>query len=701
MRRWLLAGILCCSALLAGGAALDRLYPPDLSRFHDRSTLVLDADGKVLRAFTSSDDRWRLLAEPRDVDPLFLRLLIAYEDRRFRWHPGVDPLAVLRASAQFLSSGEVVSGASTLTMQTARLLQPHSRNLGGKIVEALRALQLELRYSKDEILTLYLTLAPYGGNLEGVRAASLAYFGKEPRSLTPAEAALLVALPQSPERRRPDLRPAIARDARNWVIDVLAARRALTAVQRREAADRPVPKARQTLPFLAPHLAVALAAEARPGATVRTFIDSGIQRGLERLAFESARNFPDGADVAIVVVDNRDRSVVGYVGSSDFFGKAGQNDLVRAHRSPGSTLKPFAYAMAFDDGILHPESLIDDAPYRFGDYAPRNFDRDFQGTITARVALQQSLNIPAVAVVNRIGPERFAARLQQAGAELVYPKDSTGAGSLAIVLGGTGISLLDLTMLYASLADGGGVRRLSLRQGDGAAEEAPRRFVGQPAAWYVGDILVGSTPPDSYASTATPGSRRRIAFKTGTSFGFRDAWAVGYSGRYTVGIWTGHADATPRPGQFGRNTAAPIMLRAFDLLPPEPATPARKPSDVLTVNAAGSLPPNLQMFDPSAPLLAIGPAPRLRTPAPRIVFPPQGALIEVRRTDRAVQPLALKAEGGQGPLRWVVNDRLVPLSETTAATTLWQPDGDGFTRIAVVDASGRSSVVEVRVRISE
>ena len=224
--------------------------------------------------------------------------------------------------------------------------------------------------------------------------------------------------------------------------------------------------------------------------------------------------------------------------------------------------------------------------------------------------------------------------------------------------------------------------------------------MGQRAAWYVGDILVGSTPPDSYASTATPGSRRRIAFKTGTSFGFRDAWAVGYSGRYTVGIWTGHADATPRPGQFGRNTAAPIMLRAFDLLPPEPATPARKPNDVLTVNAVGSLPPNLQMFDPSAPPLAIGPAPRLRTPAPRIVFPPQGALIEVRRTDSAVQPLALKAEGGQGPLRWMVNDRLVPLSDT-ATTTLWQPDGDGFTRIAVVDASGRSSVVDVRVRISE
>lgn len=698
MRRWLLAGIVLAASALAGGAVLDRLYPPDLSRFHDRSTLVVDADGRILRAFTSSDDRWRLLAGPQDVDPLFLKLLLAYEDRRFRWHPGVDPLSMLRAMGQFIAHGEIVSGASTLTMQTARLLEPHSRDLTGKALEALRALQLELHYSKEEILTLYLTLAPYGGNLEGVRAASLGYFGKEPRTLAPAEAALLVALPQSPERRRPDLHPKAARTARDWVVEVVAGRGSLSAAQRRDALDRPVPNTRDSMPFLAPHLSLALASEARAGSTVRTFVQGGLQRGLERLALESARNFADGADVAIIVVDNRDRRVIGYVGSADFFAKSGQNDLVRARRSPGSTLKPFAYAMAFDDGLLHPESLIEDAPYRFGDYAPRNFDRDFQGTITARSALQQSLNVPAVAVVNRIGPERFAAGLQQAGAELAYPKDATGAGSLAIVLGGAGISLLDLTMLYVGLADGGSMRRLALHESDGADKEPPRRLVGERAAWYVGDILVGSTPPDSYASTATPGSSRRIAFKTGTSFGFRDAWAVGYSGRYTVGVWTGHADATPRPGQFGRNTAAPIMLRAFDLLPPEPAAPARRPGDVLSVTGAGDLPPSLQVFDPSAPQLAIGSTARTRVPAPRIVFPPQGALIEVSRADQALQPLVLKAEGGQGPLRWVVNDRPIP---ATAATTLWQPDGAGFTRIAVVDASGRSSVVEVRVQIAE
>ncbi|MGE0152511.1 MAG: penicillin-binding protein 1C [Reyranellaceae bacterium] len=693
MRRLLLVSTLCCAALLAAGAVLDRLFPPDLSRFEDRSTLVLDADGKVLRAFTSRDERWRLLATPQDVDPLFLKLLLAYEDRRFRWHPGVDPLSAVRAAGQYVAHGEIVSGASTLTMQTARLLEPHSRDLAGKLFEMARALQLELRYSKQEILTLYLTLAPYGGNLEGVRAAALAYLGKEPRRLTPAEAALLVALPQSPERRRPDLRPDLARRERNWVIEVLAGRGALSAAQRADAVDQPVPAERRALPFLAPHLALALAGEAPPGATVRTHVLGGLQRGLERLAFETSRNFADGADLAMVAVDNRERKVVAYVGSADFFGKAGQNDLARAKRSPGSALKPFAYALAFDDGILHPETLIDDSPYRFGDYAPRNFDRDFQGMLTARSALQQSLNIPAVAVVNRIGPERFAAGLQQAGAALLYPKDASGAGSLAIVLGGAGISLLDLTMLYAGLADGGAMLPLSLRQGDRAAAEKPRRFVGARAAWYVGDILLGSAPPDSYAPTATPGSRRHIAFKTGTSFGFRDAWAVGYSPRYTVGVWVGHADGTPRPGQFGRNAAAPVMLRAFDLLPPEDLTPPRRPADALTVAGTAALPPYLQMFDPSERPIAIGPRHRLHTAAPRILYPVDGALVELHRG--AAGDLPLKAEGGQGPLRWVVN------GEPLAGQAAWRPDGDGFARIAVVDALGRSSAVQVRVQLAD
>lgn len=702
MRRLGLIALIACGVAIAAGAVLDRLYPPDLSRFHDRSTLVVDADGKILRAFTSTDDRWRLLATPADVDPLLIDLLIAYEDRRFRWHPGIDSLAALRAVGQLVASGRVVSGASTLTMQTARLLEPHSRDLAGKAFEALRALQLELRYSKDEILTLYLTLAPYGGNLEGVRAASLAYFGKEPQVLAPAEAALLVALPQSPERRRPDLHPETARRERDWVVDVLAARGALTPAQHRDSRDIAVPTQRIPLPFLAPHLAQALAREGSGGSTVGTYIRGELQRGLERLALDSARKFADGADLALIAVDNRSRQVIGYVGSADFFGKTGQNDLVRARRSPGSALKPFAYAMAFDDAILHPESLIDDAPYRFGDYSPRNFDRDFQGTVTARTALQQSLNIPAVAVVNRVGAERFAATLQQAGATLVYPKDASGTGSLAIVLGGAGISLADLAMLYAGLADGGTMRPLALRRDDTAPVSEPRRFVGERAAWYVGDVLAGSTPPDSYAGGTVAGNRRRIAFKTGTSFGFRDALAIGYSDRYTVAVWVGHADGSPRPGQFGRNTAAPIMLRAFDLLPGENLTPPPQPADVLTARGHGGLPPNLQAFDPSAPPLAIGPRPRNAAGAPRIVFPPEGAVVEVRRRDATLQPLALKAEGGQGPLRWLVNDRPLPgLVSMGAPATLWQPDGNGFARIAVVDAAGRSSAVQIRVQVAE
>ncbi|HXP75585.1 MAG TPA: penicillin-binding protein 1C [Stellaceae bacterium] len=667
---------------------LDRVFPPDLARAQQASVVVADRDGSILRAFETKEGAWQLPTSAEDVDPGYLALLHAYEDRRFDEHVGVDPLAVARAAWQWASSGHIVSGASTLTMQAARLLEPRSRSLGAKLHQMARALQLEERLSKERILSIYLTLAPFGGNLEGVRAASLAYFGKEPRRLSLGEAALLVALPQSPERLRPDRHPEAALAARAKVLRRLEEHGVLSQTDVADALSEPLPATRLAFPFLAPHLTQHLAAKAAPGSTIATPIDRGLQSSLEALAKREALRFDDAGDLAVVVVENRAHAVRAYLGSADFFGPHGQIDLARAQRSPGSALKPFIYGLAFEDRVIHPASLIDDEPMRFGDYVPRNFDRQFQGTVSVREALQQSLNVPAVALLDRVGAVRFVGDLRAAGAGLGFRR-LVGTPSLPVALGGLGISLADLTMLYASFPNGGEAAALRLTEG-GAPK--PVRLMGSAAAWYVTDILRGSPLPEGYAQALGLTRARDIAFKTGTSYGFRDAWAVGYSPDYTVGVWVGRADGSPRPGHYGRNTATPILLKAFDLLPPDQRGFGEAPADALSASTNEELPPGLRHFAPDRP----GPIHAGAGAAPRILFPPDGAVVEWRAEDGAHGGLPLKAEGGAKPLAWIVNG--APLERATpAGSGAWQPDGEGFARIAVVDAEGRSAEVRVRV----
>ena len=676
-------------ALVGGALAhLDRADPPDLTRAERASVVVVDREGAILRAFETADGAWRLPTAAEDVDPRYLLLLRAYEDRRFDEHGGVDVLAVLRAAGQWAANGRIVSGASTLTMQAARLLEPEPRSLGAKLRQMARALQLEERLDKRRILGIYLTLAPFGGNLEGVRAASLAYFGKEPRHLTLGEAALLVVLPQSPERLRPDRHPEAARSARAKVLERLREHGDISADEAQEAMAEPLPEARLAFPFRAPHLAQELAAKASPGGVVTTSIDSGVQRGLESLARREVQRFDDGADIAAVVVENRTRAVLGYLGSADFFGPRGQIDLARAKRSPGSALKPFIYGLAFDDRAIHPASLIDDEPIRFGDYAPRNFDREFQGTVSVREALQQSLNVPAVELMDRVGPVRFVGDLRAAGARIGFHR-LVGTPSLPVALGGLGIDLADLTMLYAAFPNGGAVAPLRITAAEGAASV---RLMGPAAAWYVSDILRGSPLPPGFAQALGLTRARDVAFKTGTSYGFRDAWAVGFSPDYTVGVWVGRADGSPRPGHVGRNTSTPILLKIFDLLPSDTRGFDAAPADALVARSSAELPPGMRHFarESQAPARASGPEP------PRILFPPDGAVVEWHGENAARGGLPLKAEGGAKPLAWVVNG--APLDRPSlAGNGLWQPDGEGFARIAVVDAKGRSAEVRVRV----
>ena len=673
------------AAAFAGGMAglFQAFGPAPLGRDLEVSTIVVDRDGKLLRAYLTSEGRWRLKATRKEVDPRFLEALLAYEDKRFFDHRGVDPLASLRAAYQLTTHGRIVSGGSTLTMQVARLIEPRvKRSLYAKLHEAMRALQLEWALSKDEILSLYLALAPYGGNLEGVRSASLIYFGKEPRRLTLGEAALLVALPQSPEFRRPDRFPAAAKRARDRVLDRIAGRGLYSPSEIAHAKQEPVPTERKPMTLLAPHAADEAYVASPKERVLRLTIDAGLQKALEKLAHERARSLGPDLSVAIVVIDNATGEVLARVASPDYFDfrRAGQVDLTRAVRSPGSALKPFIYGIGFEDGLIHPETLIEDRPIHFAGYSPENFDLTFQGTVTVRRALQQSLNTPAVAVLDEVGPNRVIARLAEAGAPLVLPKGE--APGLALGLGGVGVRLTDLTMLYAGLARQGTVAPLVEQLG--LPPPQPKRLIEPVAAWYVGSVLLGTPPPENAAGG-------RIAFKTGTSYGYRDAWAIGFDGKHTIGVWAGRPDGAPVVGLAGRVTAAPILFDAFARLGQslQPLLPA--PKGVLIATTI-KLPPPLRRF---AAREAAGEA---MTPRVQIVFPPNGASLELSgATGAAPDPIAIKIASGSPPFN-VLRNGMPIAGKKSARTLFFEPDGPGFVRLTVTDATGAADSVMVRLQ---
>ncbi len=645
------------------------------------SKIVVDRDGRILRAYANADGRWRLRASVEDVDPRFLKMLIAYEDRRFYEHDGVDPIALLRAIYLLAKNGRVVSGASTLSMQVARLLEPRrERTLPAKLFQMVRAVQLERALSKKEILSLYLSLAPYGGNLEGIRAASLAYFGKEPKRLTLPQSALLVALPQSPEHRRPDRAPGAARAARDRVLDRMVEEGIVPADEASLAKREPVPASREPMPALAPHAADQALLANPPAEMHRLTIEAPLQKSLEDLARDRARALGPDISVAILVIDNASGEVLARVASADYFDerRAGQVDMTQAVRSPGSALKPFIYGFGFEDGLVHPETLIEDRPARYGNYAPENFDLTFQGTVTVRRALQLSLNVPAVALLDKVGANRLTARLAQAGGPLRLPKGE--APGLAMGLGGIGVTLSDLTMLYAGLARLGTALPIVERSESLMLARPPRRLLDPVAAWYVGNVLIGTPPPDN----APP---HRIAYKTGTSYGYRDAWAVGFDGRRTIGVWVGRPDGAPVPGLVGRVAAAPVLFDAFarggQAITSLPSAPR---GAILATN--GKLPVPLQRFQPGG-IAGQGGEPL------RILFPPNGARLELSAGASSAVPL--KIAGGVEPLTVLVNGRPLPDAHSKR-TILFEPEGPGFVRLTVTDSKGAADSVMVRLQ---
>ncbi|EHK00259.1 penicillin-binding protein 1C [Agrobacterium tumefaciens] len=676
------------AALLAGGAAfgldaLDKAYPPPLEAAQQRSFEVLDRDGRLLRAFATPDGRWRLKTSAAEVDPQFLRMLIAYEDQRFYDHNGIDPWALLRSAWQLASNGRIVSGASTLSMQVARLIEPRTdRSFSAKFLQGLRALQIERRLDKAEILDLYLNIAPYGGNLEGVRAASLAWFGKEPARLDTAEAALLVALPQLPEKRRPDRFPDAARQARERVLQRLAVERVVGEGEAERATLAAVPANRRDLPAYAPHMAAAARVKFPNATEAHSTLRLPIQRELEAVARHAAEKLTEKVSVAIVMADAQTGDILAEVGSADYLDTArrGFVEMSRAVRSPGSTLKPFIYGLAFENGLIGQETIIEDRPADFSGYRPRNFDMHYQGDVSIRQALQLSLNVPAVKLLDAVSPSALMVRFRRVGVKLLLP--TTEAPGLAIALGGAGISLVDLVQLYAGLAGGGDPVRL----GDGV-RSAPQRLAGDrlfadAAIWNVSDILSGVLPPLGM-------KQRGIAYKTGTSYGYRDAWSVGYDGRHVIGVWVGRADNGAVPGIAGYATAAPILFEAFEksgvAITPMPAAP----SGVARV-AVSDLPANQRRFTLTASGLLSA---SRRESAPRIVYPPEGARVELSNQS-GISPLVLKLQGGRAPFRWLANGRPLP-DASLRRNSEWRPEGQGFSTLTVIDADGRASSVRV------
>lgn len=636
----------------------------------ENSVEMLDRNGKLLRAYTVADGRWRLATPLSGVDTRYLEMLVAYEDKRFYRHSGVDVLAMGRAVWQAIWNRRVISGGSTLTMQVARLLDNGSTGRWpGKLRQIRLALALERRLGKEAILTLYVNRAPFGGNLEGLRAATRAYFAKEPSRLTIAQSALLVALPQSPESRRPDRYKSTAIDARARVLSRAMRSGIIDNDALTVALTESIPAFRADFPALAAHLSDRRRLEDPNRILRRLTIDAELQEKLELLARRAALEAGQRLSIAMMIADHQTGEVLASVGSAGYRAddRLGFVDMTQAIRSPGSTLKPLIYGLAFDQGLAHPDTLIEDRPTAFGTYIPQNFDGRYRGTVRVRDALALSLNIPAVKLTEALGPPRLMAHLRRAGITAQLPGGRPG---LAIALGGLGVNLEGLVQLFAGLANGGRAVSLYSEFGFGGDDDI-RSIMSKEAAWQIGDILSGIAPPAGAA-------RQGLAYKTGTSYGYRDAWAIGYDGRHVAGVWMGRADGTPVPGAFGGDVAAPVLFEAFALLKPRIDRLPPAPPNVLKLGD-GQLPIPLQRFRSKSSILTTNER------APKLYFPPDGA-----RVSLAENILAIKVRDGVPPFSWLADGRPV-LTQSYDRTSEIDVSGPGFLTLTVIDAEGQSA----------
>lgn len=657
------AGIMFVGFILA-----DKLYPLRMTRFNDLSTIIYSGQ-QPIHVFHTRDEKWRILTRVSEVDPLYLKTLIAKEDKHFRSHPGINPVALLRAAYQWMRYGHVVSGGSTITMQTARLLEPRPRNISSKIIESFRALQLEWHYSKDDILSMYMTLAPFGGNIEGVKAASMSYFQKSPTHLEPSEVALLVALVQSPTRLHPFHYPERAMKARATLLRFMNKQQMLSAEKAAYYLLAPLPTHKAKFPREIPHLAWRLKNQHPKQRAIHTTIDLDLQKRVEFLLNSHAPYMPERSNTAILIVDHQLNKPVAYIASRDFYAHDdnGFVDYITAFRSPGSTLKPFIFGMGFDLGLLKPDTYLLDERRRFGAYYPRNFDKDIHGVVSAQEALAMSLNIPVVSLLNQIGVVRFLGLLKEADITPLLPR-SFESPSLAIALGGLGMSLEQLVTLYGGLAREGRVAPLSYLETSSTTFE--HSLFSPQAAKQVTTIL----------ATDLDGNHR-IALKTGTSYGYRDAWVIGFDKRYVIGIWTGHPDGTPMSAFSARDLVVPLLQKVVTVLPnDQSATSPHVTSPTLLLKKLSAT--NEQLC--------------VQKLNPQLIFPIDDTTVELEKTQNQYRPMPLTVTGGKRPYTWLIDG--VPLKATWQQKQFWQPDKPGFYTIAVVDANGHTDRADIEIK---
>ncbi|GAB3962437.1 penicillin-binding protein 1C [Spirosoma harenae] len=543
-----------------------------------------------------------MYAELPEITPTLQEAILFKEDKYFRYHPGFNPVAMGRAAVRNLLKGRRTSGASTITMQTVRLLEPRERTYGAKLIELFRAVQLEVHYSKDEILQLYLNLIPYGGNIEGLKSASLLYFGKSPALLSLAELTTLTIIPNRPSSLRLGIRNPLVMQERNRWLDRFLKGGLFDASTISDAKAEPLNAYRREAPQKAPHLARRLRAENPDTPIVRSTLNPSAQATVEQLVQHYAARIRayNIHNSAVMVVDNQTKEVVAYVGSSDFNNvfDGGQVDGVRAVRSPGSALKPLLYGLAFDAGIITPKTKLADVPVNFAGYQPDNYDRRFNGPVTAEFALANSLNIPAVALLKEMGTPTLVSTLQKAGFSSI--KKQVKELGLSMILGGCGVTLEEMTRLYTGLANGGSLEALRytvpsppaplpkgergawrillpsplLGEGLGVRET---KLISSEAAYLVTHTLTQITRPDLPNNFDNSYHLPRIAWKTGTSYGRRDAWSIGYNQRYTIGVWVGNFSGAGVAELSGANTATPLLFQLFNVLDYNSATGWFKP----------------------------------------------------------------------------------------------------------------------------
>lgn len=546
---------------------LDFLFPlPPEKLAPPGSTIVSDRNGELMRVFLAPDDMWRIRLEGDEISDNLKRAVLAFEDRYFYWHPGINPISIVRAAYANLKSWEVTQGGSTITMQVARLLEPKERTLKSKVIEAFRALQLELKYSKEEILSLYFNNAPYGSNVVGVGAASYLYFNKSADKLSLGESALLAAIPNAPNQTRPDTKQDAAAATRAKVLDRMLNQGKISRDQYNDALAEPIPDSRYPLPFLAPHLATYLLGRYPGRERLETTIDARIQRVADatmhgEAGFLHAKGI---SNAAAIVIDNESGDLLSMVGSLDFYDDAasGQVNGTLASRSPGSTLKPFVYALGFERGLISPQSLLPDVPHDYAGYRPQNYDDVYHGAVTVEEALVHSLNVPAVNLYADLGSRGLYSLLKQAGISTL-PHDKQYYG-LSLVLGGCGVTLLELTNLYAGLARGGEFFPCHLLRSDRSPQ--PTRLFSAGTCYLLTDILSQLQRPELPAIWEWTVDRPKVAWKTGTSYGHRDAWSIGYTPKYTIGVWVGNFSGKGARELVGAEIAAPILFDLFAAL---------------------------------------------------------------------------------------------------------------------------------------